>query len=110
MPAPGEPPMGPVSVLPPVPVPTIPPPVPACPDVPPLPAPPFPAEPAVPPAPPGWQPSMHRAQMSDGTIKSVAQQAKAHTLLVHCPSTGIGTFSSDEHVHFDDANPASHWA
>jgi len=26
---------------------------------------------------------MHRAQMSEGTIKSVAQQAQAQTLLVH---------------------------
>jgi hypothetical protein len=102
--------MPPVSGLPPVPVPAIPPPVPARPEAPPGPVPPFPAEPPVPPVPPGWQPSMHRAQMSDGTIKSVAQQAQAQTLLVHWPSTGMGTFSSDEQVHFEDVNPASHWA
>jgi hypothetical protein len=37
--------------------------------------------------------------MSEGTIKSVAQHAQAQTAVEHWPVTGIGTFSSDEHVH-----------
>jgi hypothetical protein len=53
---------------------------------------------------------MQRAQMSDGTIRSVAQHAHAHTVSVHWPSTGIGTFSSDEQVHWLPTRLASHWA
>ena len=72
--------------------------------------PPPPPEPEAPPEPTAWQVSMQRAQMSEGTIRSVAQQAQAQTLLVHWPSTGMGTFSSDEQVHSEAASPASHVA
>jgi hypothetical protein len=48
--------------------------------------------------------------MSDGTIKSVAQHAHVQTVLVHWPSTGIGTFSSEEQVHLSPLSFASHWA
>jgi len=64
----------------------------------------------VPPVLDGEQVDMQRAQMSLGTIRSVAQHAHAQTVLVHWPSTGMGTFSSVEQVHLSPPNPASHWA
>jgi hypothetical protein len=48
--------------------------------------------------------------MSLGTTRSVAQQAQVQTVSVHWPSTGIGTFSSDEQVHWSPLSLASHWA
>jgi len=53
---------------------------------------------------------MHRAQMSLGTIRSVAQHAHVQTVSVHWPSTGIGTFSSDEQVQLSPVSLASHCA
>ena len=110
----GAPPPPPAPVVPPALV------VPAVPPAPPLPpAPPVavlppaaevPPVPDVPPVPVCWQVSMHRAQMSDGTIRSVAQHAHAQTVSVHWPSTGIGTFSSEEQVHLSPPRLASHCA
>ena len=53
---------------------------------------------------------MQRAQISEGTIRSVAQHAHVQTVSVHWPSTGIGTFSSEEQVHLSPLSLASHWA
>ena len=53
---------------------------------------------------------MHRAQMSLGTIKSVAQHAHVQTVSVHWPSTGIGTSSSAAQVHLSLLSLASHCA
>jgi hypothetical protein len=110
-PAPPAPPFvaPPVPVMPPIP--TVVPPEPTFPpvavfppaaDVPPV--------PDAPPVPDWLQVSMHRAQMSVGTIRSVAQHAHVQTVSVHWPSTGIGTSSSDEQVHLSLPSVASHWA
>jgi len=48
--------------------------------------------------------------MSDGTSRSVAQHAHAQTVSAHWPSTGIGTFSSEEQVQLSLPSLASHWA
>jgi hypothetical protein len=69
-----------------------------------------PPVPDVPPVPTGLQVPMHRAQMSDGTSRSVAQHAHAQTVSAHWPSTGIGTFSSEEQVQLPLPSLASHWA
>jgi len=66
--------------------------------------------PDVPPVPIGLQVSMHRAQMSDGTSRSVAQHAHAQIVSAHWPATGIGTFSSEEQVQLSLPSLASHWA
>jgi hypothetical protein len=70
----------------------------------------IPPVPGIPPVLDGEHVDMQRAQMSVGTIRSVAQHAHAQTVFVHWPSTGMGTFSSVEQVHLSPPNPASHWA
>ena len=69
-----------------------------------------PPVPETPPVPDCPQVDMHRAHMSDGTSRSVAQHAHAQTAFVHWPSTGIGTLSSVEQVHLSPPSLASHWA
>lgn len=47
--------------------------------------------------------------MSEVVYRLDTQHAHGHTVLVHWPSAGSGTFSSDEQIHLAAVSFAAHW-